>query len=625
MSAEDNFDKLNNLRPVLDTDGLPIMSSGNFAVVFKMKDVQNGKFYAIKCFLKEQEGREESYRLIEEELNKITSTYLISIHYMANELFVDTNQTSEREFPVLQMDWIEGKTLDKYLRENIDFKYNLEILTYRFSVMAQWLISQSFAHGDLKPDNIFICDNGEIVLVDYDGMYVPAMKGQKARELGSPDFRHPLRTENDFDEHIDDFSLISILLSLRAIFVNPLLLEKYGAMDRLLFSERDYHNINECCLMKEIFPSSDNVLNNLISAFWITYSKVIPINKDLCSIDKPKESTIDINKINTEWNVLNPTKTWFDDLALYTADKQYLISGPDPWEEVVEYKIESQTKIICDKAFSYRESLRKIVFPYGVVIIGEEAFSNCGLKSLELPSSVKVIKKQAFSWCRGLNEIILPDSVVEIENMAFWWCLSLEKVILSKSLAKIGYGVFEQCENLKEITIPSSVREIKGNPFPIHTLCKVTNNSPHFTIKDDLFFTADLSTIIACLSDKNEFVIPNQVKTIGVSAFESRLVSSVIISNYVTHIEYRAFARCDKLRNIIIPKSVEVLEKHAFHACRNLESITIYNPTIKLGYDVFQACDKLQFIKIPRGSRTEFEKCIPYWNSSYTKWHFIEI
>ena len=164
MSAEDNFDKLNNLRPVLDTDGLPIMSSGNFAVVFKMKDVQSGKYYAIKCFLKEQEGREESYRLIEEELEKITSPYLISIHYITKELFVDTNQTSETEFPVLQMDWIEGQTLDKYLRENINNKYNIEMLTYRFSLMTQWLMSQPFAHGDLKPDNIFICNNQYNVL-----------------------------------------------------------------------------------------------------------------------------------------------------------------------------------------------------------------------------------------------------------------------------------------------------------------------------------------------------------------------------------------------------------------------------------------------------------------------------
>ena len=36
--SEENFDKLSNLRPILDEDGNPVMSSGNFAVVFKMKD-----------------------------------------------------------------------------------------------------------------------------------------------------------------------------------------------------------------------------------------------------------------------------------------------------------------------------------------------------------------------------------------------------------------------------------------------------------------------------------------------------------------------------------------------------------------------------------------------------------
>ena len=66
--AEDNFDKLSNLRPVLDGNGNPIMSSGNFAVVFKMKDVNDGRYYAVKCFLKEQEGRNERYQEIAEEL-----------------------------------------------------------------------------------------------------------------------------------------------------------------------------------------------------------------------------------------------------------------------------------------------------------------------------------------------------------------------------------------------------------------------------------------------------------------------------------------------------------------------------------------------------------------------------
>lgn len=53
LSAEDNFGTLTSLRPVLDADGKLVMTSGNFAVVFKMKDVQSGKLYAVKCFLKD--------------------------------------------------------------------------------------------------------------------------------------------------------------------------------------------------------------------------------------------------------------------------------------------------------------------------------------------------------------------------------------------------------------------------------------------------------------------------------------------------------------------------------------------------------------------------------------------
>ena len=56
LSPEDYFATLTTLRPVLGADVEPVMSSGNFAVVFKMQDQNNGKIYALKCFTREQES-----------------------------------------------------------------------------------------------------------------------------------------------------------------------------------------------------------------------------------------------------------------------------------------------------------------------------------------------------------------------------------------------------------------------------------------------------------------------------------------------------------------------------------------------------------------------------------------
>jgi len=86
-SSEDNFEELTNLRPILSDDGQPVMTSGNFAVVFKMEDVETGKLYALKCFTKEQEGRDEAYKQIAEELKDIDSPYIVPIRYLENGLF----------------------------------------------------------------------------------------------------------------------------------------------------------------------------------------------------------------------------------------------------------------------------------------------------------------------------------------------------------------------------------------------------------------------------------------------------------------------------------------------------------------------------------------------------------
>ena len=514
-SAEYNYEELSYLRPVLGDDGQPVLTSGNFAVVFKMKDKTTGKFYALKCFTKEQTGRAEAYHQIADALKDVDSPYLVSLRYLDKELFVDTKQTDETEFPVLLMDWVEGKTLDKYLRENLDDKYALEMLAYRFSQLAQWLIPQPFAHGDLKPDNILVREDGTLVLVDYDGMYVPAMKGQKARELGSPDFRHPLRTENDFDEHIDDFPMVSILLSLKAISHKPFLLEKYGAADRLLFSKNDYCDISKSKLIKEICPSEDKELNNLIGLFLIS---------DYIN-NADEEGNYEINHVFINIGVdFNSRLIDFMSVGLF-MDEPYGPSDEEfrkAWTDEYGVKYNDESKELLkgiDTSF--------YVVKKGTIAIDSWAFyQKWKLKTIELPSSLKYIRFRAFSECTSLETIKLPDSIKRIGDLAFMDCNSLNSIILPKSLTRIGEGTFRGCRSLKKVVIPNSVTSIGKNAF------------------------AGCSAI-------KEIFIPKSVVSIGFHAFIGcKSLKTVILSGYIEELSISDFAGCSQELKIIIPKGL---------------------------------------------------------------------
>lgn len=307
QDAHDNLDKLNHLVPVLDKHGEPYRSSGAFAVVFKMKDEQTGKCYALKCFTEEQEGRAEAYRQIAEELEFVDSPYITSVKYLEKELFVDSN-CEDDEFPVLLMDWIEGETMETYIAENYTDSYEMSMLCYRFCKLAAWLRSQSFAHGDIKPDNIIVRPDGTLTLVDYDGMFVPVMKGQKSPTIGTKDFSHPLRTIDDFDETIDDFSLASIALSLKAISLDSSLLQSYGASDRLLFSATDYLDLSK----SKIFAALQGLLADVETRTLLSMFLLASAQKDLsmCSfrlfgLQKPKEMKVWSTEVTEE--DLNPT------------------------------------------------------------------------------------------------------------------------------------------------------------------------------------------------------------------------------------------------------------------------------------------------------------------------------
>jgi hypothetical protein len=244
---------------VCDVLGFPRVMSGNFASVYELRTA-NGRF-AIRCFVRQVVGQQARYSCLSQYLSTLTMGAFVGFDFIQNGIKVRNEW-----FPMVRMEWVDGVPMNNYIEEHLYARPTLEKLADDWVELIAQLKQNKMAHGDLQNGNVLLMKDGEIKLVDYDGMYVPVFGRGRAPELGHINFQHPRRTAEFYDENLDDFSALVIYTSLRAIIADPDLFAKYYTGDNLIFSSADFKAPKQSELLQKLKTSTDPDVPKLAEA-----------------------------------------------------------------------------------------------------------------------------------------------------------------------------------------------------------------------------------------------------------------------------------------------------------------------------------------------------------------------
>ena len=253
------------------------------------------------------------------------------------------------------------------------------------------------------------------------------------------------------------------------------------------------------------------------------------------------------------------------------------------------YTVKDGTEVICDDAFMGCISLKSIVLPKSVELIGKAPFT--------IGTEI-VSHSDRFAVKDGL--------LIDLEEKRLIQCISNEKHIeVPDTIEQVGDSAFYYCSLLKSIVFPQSIKVIGQAPFHTdnarsYTDMKIVSHSDRFVVKDGLFIDLEEKRLIRCISNEKHIVVTDGIVSIGNNAFEGcRSLQSIVLPDSVTAIGECGFVGCESLQSIVLSQSLASIEDWVFNGCKSLQSIVLPNSVTTIGDNAFEGCKSLQTIVLP--------------------------
>jgi hypothetical protein len=249
---------------VEDALGMPRPYSGNFADVYQVRGP--GQAWAVKCFTREVPGLQARYQAISDHLAGGTPSFMVNFRYLVEGIRIGGSW-----YPILKMDWVEGFTLNEFVRKHVDKPPVMFKLASMWVKLSRQLRQARMAHADLQHGNVLLVPGDKtsqlsLRLIDYDGMHVPALARAPSGEVGHPNYQHPQRLrEGIYSAEVDRFGHLVIYTALRCLLVGGReLWDRYDNGENLLFREQDFRNSQESKLLLDAWQLPDPDIRRLI-------------------------------------------------------------------------------------------------------------------------------------------------------------------------------------------------------------------------------------------------------------------------------------------------------------------------------------------------------------------------
>jgi eukaryotic-like serine/threonine-protein kinase len=214
--------------------GIPMPASGTTAIVFKA--TVDGQSQALRFLTRPDAASQHRYTA----LNHYFTERDLTRDVATSQWIDDAITVNGRPWPMLQMQWVEGQTLNNYVEDLVEAEDTASIL----SLAAAWrelvrrIQAARFAHGDLQHGNVLVEGDGTLRLVDFDSAWIEPFAG--AAPPPESGHRNYQRVDRPWGPWMDTFPGLVVYLSLLALGRSTKAWEHLHTGENLLFSGQDF-------------------------------------------------------------------------------------------------------------------------------------------------------------------------------------------------------------------------------------------------------------------------------------------------------------------------------------------------------------------------------------------------